>query len=188
MISRVSVLRLWSSHHLGSLTSRWRGQRGPGEPLFHLITRPLLESEGWRRRARGWRRRRRETQERSTERLRGNRAPIWFSVSGEGREDTRETALLKRVLPIIRAHVRHGSVETDGAHSGHLCLSFAARLRVRGNYEPWQGPVATKRMPHHMPVCYSWNLLCPFTPRACWTDWEPYVEKLRRWSVTAAGK
>lgn len=133
--SCASPISVWSSHHLGSLTLWWRGQIGPGELLFHPITQPLLKPEGQRRRAR----RRIERQERGSTEREGatTKAPIWFSVTGEGeRSDKKKTCLFQDVLPISCARIRHGNVETDGACSGHLCVSFSAWLHVRGNYEP----------------------------------------------------
>lgn len=80
---------VWSSHHLGSLTSWWRGQTGPGELLFRPITQPLLRTEGQGRRAR--RRRERETEKRIYRGREGGttKAPIWCSETGQGSKETR---------------------------------------------------------------------------------------------------
>lgn len=101
-------------------------------------------------------------------------------------------------------HKRNGSFETCPSHHPCPCQAwrradrrsaqrpslsfFRCPTACQRKLRAWQGPVATKRMPRHMPVRYLRNPPCPFTPRACGTEWEPYVEKLRRWSVTAAGK
>lgn len=41
--SCASLTSVWSTH-LGSLTSWWRGQTGPGELLFHQISRVFVEN------------------------------------------------------------------------------------------------------------------------------------------------
>lgn len=132
--SCASLTSAWSSHHLGSLTSWWRGQTGPGELLFHPITQPLLKTEGQRRRAR----RRRERQERgSTEREREwqQKPSIWFSVTGQGRKEIRKNLSFSGCLshfPCLCQTWKHG----DRWSTQRPSLCFFLCLRVRGNYEP----------------------------------------------------
>lgn len=84
---------VWSSHHLGALTSWWRGQTGPGELLFHQITRVFVENRRTEEEEEKEEKEARESERqerRSTQKVREGHTtkdPVWFSVTEEASQD-----------------------------------------------------------------------------------------------------
>lgn len=117
--SCASLTSVWSTH-LGSLTSWWRGQTGPGELLFHQISRVFVEN-----------REEEEEEDRATVKKiyieKEKKDPVWFWWLKNGGK----TSCLE--CPSQRPRSRH--TWHRGACGGHLCISFPSCLRVRGTHE-----------------------------------------------------
>lgn len=99
------------------------------------------------------------------------KAPVWFSGTEEGRkeiqrrrrrrrkrENTRR--LIQDVLPIVLTSDVAAWRQTEHAAAIFVFLSLPACV----SETPMRGPVDTKRLPHHMPVCFPLNLLHFFMP------------------------
>lgn len=74
------------------------------------------------------------------------------------RENTRR--LIQDVLPIVLTSDVAAWRQTEHAAAIFVFLSLPACV----SETPMRGPVDTKRLPHHMPVCFPLNLLHFFMP------------------------
>lgn len=153
--SCASLTSVWSTH-LGSLTSWWRGQTGPGELLFHQISRVFVENREEEEE---------EKEDRATvKKIYIEKDPVWFWWLKNGEKTS---CLECPSQPPRSRHTWHrGGRWSMRQPSLYFFPSLPACQRQSW---VWLGPVDTKRMPYHMPVCFQ-QILCSFTALTVWTE------------------